>query len=215
MTEATIPMQTTIACGDCGAALAPDQRYCLHCGAAHADPRVAYRELIGPATVAAVPTAVGADSLPLPPPPSPLVAAPAARDWTPLIALGTLGTLALVLVVGVLIGRSGFDAAPAAAPAPQVITVGAAAPAAADDAAADTGGGGAGGRAARHRRAADPALAQKAARDKQALQDLESASGTDYQRKSAKLPDTVALPGEPPPKDDAAPGGGSGAETIG
>jgi len=47
------------------------------------------------------------------------------------------------------------------------------------------------------------------------VQDLDSASGEDYQRKSARLPDTVALPGKPPPADDKAPGGGSGAETIG
>jgi hypothetical protein len=32
--------------------------------------------------------------------------APVARDWTPLVALGGLGALALVLVVGVLIGRT-------------------------------------------------------------------------------------------------------------
>jgi hypothetical protein len=210
MTEATIPMQTTIACGSCGASLAPDQRYCLHCGAAHAEPRVAYRHLIGPAAGMDT-TAVGPA-----PAPVPLPAAPVARDWTPLIALGTLATLALVLVVGVLIGKSGIDASPAAAPAPQVITVGGTAPAVDDAAAADdAAGAGGGSRRAKGRARADKGLARKAARDKQALQDLESTSGADYQRKSAKLPDTVALPGDPPPKDDKAPGGGSGAETIG
>lgn len=210
MTEATIPMQTTIACGGCGAALAPDQRYCLHCGLAHAEPRVAYRALIAPA--AATDGSAAAPAL------APLVSplAPPLRDWTPLIALGGLAALALVLVVGVLIGRSGFDATPAAAPAPQVITVGGAAPSAdaADAVAVDGGAAGGSGRRAKSGKAGR-ALEQKAASDKQALEDLESTSGADYQRKSAKLPDTVALPGEPPPRDDKAPGAGSDAETIG
>lgn len=208
MTEATIPMQTTIACGSCGASLAPDQRYCLHCGAAHAEPRVAYRQLIGPAAGTEHATAATA----LPTPATLAAATPVARDWTPLIALGTLATLALVLVVGVLIGRSGIDATSASAPAPQVITVGGTAPATAD---ADTRDDVGEERRSTGRARADTGLARKAASDKQALQDLESTSGADYQRKSAKLPDTVALPGEPPPPDDKAPGGGSGAETIG
>jgi len=207
MTEATIPMQTqtTIACGGCGAALAPDQHYCLHCGAPQAEPRVAYRALIPPA----VPLAEAPPAAPV------AVAAPAPRDWTPVIALGGLAALGLVLVVGILIGRSGIETTPAAAPAPQVITIGAAAPAADAGSSGDSGGteqtDGAGARGRR----ADRALEQKAQRDQQALQDLESTSGADYQRKSARLPDTVALPGEPPPKDGRAPGAGSEAETIG
>lgn len=206
MTEATILMQTTtIACSGCGAALAPDQHYCLHCGTAAQGERVAYRELIPPAVAAP----------PAPPvlPPAPVPAAVLApRDWTPVIALGGLAALGLVLVVGILIGRSSIETTPAAAPAPQVITIGSAAPAAADAGDSDaeeTDGDGASGRRARR------ALAQKAQRDKQALEDLESSSGSDYQRKSARLPDTVALPGEPPPRDNEAPGGGSEAETIG
>ena len=209
MTEATIPMQTTtIACSGCGAALAPDQHYCLHCGAAaQDDPRVAYRELIPP-TAAAAPAAV--------PPAAPAaVAAPVPRDWTPVIALGGLAALGLVLVVGILIGRSSIETMPAAAPAPQVITIGSA-PAAADAGSSDDDGGAeeTDGDVASGRRA-DRALEQKAQRDQQALQNLESTSGADYQRKAARLPDTVALPGEPPPRDGKAPGAGSEAETIG
>jgi hypothetical protein len=295
--------QAPIACAGCGAALADDQRYCLHCGLAQGGPRVAFRELIAPAV--ATPAAVGGQ------PPEPVmpgissapapVPAPPPRDWTPLVALGGLGTLALVLVVGVLIGRSGTPGGPAA---PQVITVaGGSAPAAAapvadttvaDDwpsartgftvelgtlpkagttaaqvaaataaaaakGASDVGvldgdahgapepgswvvysgsfdtrkqasralaklrgdnpdaavlkvGGAAGGSGGGGGGAVDPADAAAGA---QAVQDLNGSSGDDYQRKSAKLPDTVALPGKPPPKDDKAPGGGSGAETIG
>ncbi len=284
--------QAPIACAGCGAALAGDQRYCLHCGLPQGDARVAYRELIVPAV--ATPTA----SAPPPhAPPAGLAPAPAPRDWTPVIALGGLGALALVLVVGVLIGRSGT---PTAASAPQVITVASGAPVAAAPAAAtavtedwpadqdgftvelgtlpkegttaaqvDAAKTAAGAKGATEvgvldgdlhgapesgswviyagvfdtRKQAKKALgplqdktpeaavlqvgggsssggggggsATDTKAGEQAVQDLDSATGEDYQKKSSKLPDTVALPGKPPPKDDKAPGGGSGAETIG
>ncbi len=211
--------QVPIGCAGCGAALAADQRYCLHCGAPQGDPRVAYRELIDPARSAA---AHGATAV------HPIAAAngapfahaaafphhPPARDWTPLFALGALGTLALVLVVGVLIGKSG-TADPVAAPPPQVITISGGAPAAATptDASTDDSGDGSGKKDGKGKGSDADKVDTKAGA--QAVQDLNSASGDDYQKKSARLPDTVALPGEPPPKDDKAPGGGSDAETIG
>jgi hypothetical protein len=54
----------------------------------------------------------------------------------------------------------------------------------------------------------------KAQADKQAVQELENLSGSDYAKKSRKLPDTLALPGKPPPKDNKEGGGGTGFETI-
>jgi hypothetical protein len=54
----------------------------------------------------------------------------------------------------------------------------------------------------------------KAEQDKQAVQQLEGLSGSDYAKQSRKLPDTLALPGKPPPKDNKEAGGGSGFETI-
>ena len=83
--------------------------------------------------------------------------------------------------------------------------------------ASDTSGSGRDGKAKHHAKggggkvsAADQAAGERA------VQDLNSAaSGDDYQRKSARLPDTVALPGRPPAADDKAPGGGSDAESIG
>ena len=54
----------------------------------------------------------------------------------------------------------------------------------------------------------------KAKQDKQAVQSLENLSGSDYAKQSRKLPDTLALPGKPPPKDNKEGGGGSGFETI-
>jgi hypothetical protein len=181
--------QAIVACAGCGATLADDQRYCLQCGAAQGDPRVAYRELIAPAV--ATPALEPALGVALPP----VAAVPPAppgpqRDWAPVIALGGLGALALVLVVGVLIGKSGTPSTPAAAPAPQVITIGGVAPAASDDggadesddaAAKDTGG--------------DDADAVDTKAGAKAVQDLDDATGEDYQKKSRNLPDTVALPG--------------------
>jgi hypothetical protein len=206
--------QVTVTCARCGAPLAEDQHYCLHCGEAQGDPRVAYRELIAPAVAAPqqppAPVAPAA-AVPASVPPSAVVAP---RDWTPMLALGVLAALALVLVVGVLIGKSGTPTA-AAPSAPQVITVSGGAPAATTTpAAADASARDGGGRKA-HARVANDADPVDTRAGAQAVQDLNSATGEDYQRKSARLPDTVALPGKPPPRDNKAPGGGSGAETIG
>ena len=99
-------MATPDNCAGCGAALAEDQRYCLSCGARKTAPRVPYGDLLRPAA----PLTVDAVQ-------------PPTRDWTPMIALGSLGGLALVLIIGVLIGKTGFGDSKQAA-APQVIRVG-------------------------------------------------------------------------------------------
>ncbi len=44
---------------------------------------------------------------------------------------------------------------------------------------------------------------------REALKDLQDSKGGDYNKKSAKLPDTTKLPGKAPKKDDKKPGGGS------
>jgi hypothetical protein len=111
-------------CAGCGAPLAEDQRYCLACGARRSGPRVAYRELLG-RDPGAADTATAAGG------------APPARDWTPMIALAALGGLALVLVIGVLIGKTGFGDSKQAS-APQVIRVGPSTGAAAPTALAST-----------------------------------------------------------------------------
>jgi hypothetical protein len=78
-------------CEECGSPLAEDQRYCLVCGSRRGGARVAYAELLGRS---------GGEA------PARLPAEGPERDWTPIVALGGLGGLALVLVVGVLIGKS-------------------------------------------------------------------------------------------------------------
>jgi hypothetical protein len=50
--------------------------------------------------------------------------------------------------------------------------------------------------------------------DDGALEDLESATGLEQQKKSAQLPDTIGTDGAPPKEDGAAPGGGSEGEAI-
>ena len=54
----------------------------------------------------------------------------------------------------------------------------------------------------------------KSKADKAAVQQLENLSGSDYAKQSRKLPDTLAIPGKPPPKDNKEGGGGTGFETI-
>ncbi|MCB0869490.1 MAG: hypothetical protein KDB52_01535 [Solirubrobacterales bacterium] len=50
---------------------------------------------------------------------------------------------------------------------------------------------------------------------KEDLEALENATGEEYEKIQEKLPPTIATPGEPPPKDNKAPGGGGQATTIG
>jgi hypothetical protein len=51
------PADSTATCGECGASLHADQRYCLHCGARHGAPRVDPLGVLGFVTVAAPPEA--------------------------------------------------------------------------------------------------------------------------------------------------------------
>jgi hypothetical protein len=107
-------------CPDCGATLAPDQRYCLSCGHRRGDPRLPFMDAVvfmesakqpAPAEAAATAATPGPDRRPLMSANASLVAG--------------VATLILAIGVGVLIGRSGDGGAGnAAAPTPQVIKVG-------------------------------------------------------------------------------------------
>jgi hypothetical protein len=46
------------------------------------------------------------------------------------------------------------------------------------------------------------------------LQQLNSNSGSDYEKQSQKLPDTIKTEGKPPPTDNRDPGGGSGGGVV-
>lgn len=57
-----------------------------------------------------------------------------------------------------------------------------------------------------------PSKAEQAA-GAQAIKDIESSSGKDYSKKSAKLPKTLVTPGELPPEDKSKPAGG-GSDSV-
>jgi hypothetical protein len=220
-------------CVGCAAPLAADQRYCLECGQRRTGPRVDYSRYLAPAGGDArpspasmeTPPAASPSAEPPPRPPGP------ERDLAPLAAVGGIAVLGLMLLVGVLIGRGGGDAA--SAPPPQVITVGGTA----GDEAANVEAGGSSPSSAKPERTAGNAkggsrtgakavaggLTGEAARQSDAtvqaseddLEALNEQSGDAYQDTVKKLPDKIATPGAPPPIDKSkAPGAGGGAVTI-
>jgi len=118
------PVRNTIAgsgdnCPNCGASLAPDQRYCLACGKRRGDPRLPFMDAV-----------VFMESAKQPAPAETAVATPPPPDRRPFMSANAslvagVATLILAIGVGVLIGRSGDGGSTnAAAPAPQVIKVG-------------------------------------------------------------------------------------------
>jgi hypothetical protein len=132
---------STQSCAQCGAPLAEDQRYCLHCG----EPRpgvkgplssgpLADTRALTPASPPGVPSSP--PGVPFSPPGVPSIpgapgsAGPASTGNNSVALIAGVGVLLLAMGIGVLIGRAGSGSAKAA-PA-QVITVGGA------------GGGGAG-----------------------------------------------------------------------
>jgi hypothetical protein len=100
---ASLATTNTDRCPNCGAQMAPDQRYCINCGERRSGGGLR-------------------DALPRQQTPAP-AAAPRHKSWlTPSSSLiAGVATLLLALGVGVLIGRSGDNSGKAAAP--QVVTV--------------------------------------------------------------------------------------------
>jgi hypothetical protein len=105
---AVLPSQQTLErCTGCGKPMAGDQRYCLNCGKRRGKPRVEFEEYL--------PEAGGGDSGP-PAPPAQGQVRPVPpeepdyrpeREVTPLMAAVGLAGVAAILLIGVLIGRSG------------------------------------------------------------------------------------------------------------
>lgn len=107
-------------CPNCGATLAPDQRYCLACGHRRGDPRLPFMDAV-----------TFMESSKRQPQAAQVATAPAAApERRPLMSANAslvagVATLVLAIGVGVLIGRSGDSGSSnVAAPAPQIIRVG-------------------------------------------------------------------------------------------
>jgi hypothetical protein len=200
-------------CAGCGAPLAADQRYCLECGTRRAEARLPFRDIL--AGKAPPPGAA--------PPGAPAPAEPPARAG--LAFLAGLLCLLVALGVGVLIGRSGDDTPTVATtPAPQVITVNGSAPAATtpaagstDNSATGTGSSSSSSKSTNGSGSSNSgAKSSKSSKSSnKSVKDLSNSSGSDYQKKSEKLPKQVGTGGKPPPKDDKPAGGGSDFQDIG
>jgi hypothetical protein len=211
-----------MSCPSCGAALAEDQRYCLNCGQRRGEPRVDFRQHLDskPTATEEPEAAVNAAA-----PAAPLPLEKPQRDYAPLAAAGGIAVLGIMLLIGVLIGR-GTGTETSSAPPPQVVTVAggeASGSGTAEEPEETSGGAGkskkkdSGGKAKKKDKvvaggSSDTGNAPVASESQ--LEALQEKTGEEYAEESAKLPDEIATPGEPPPTDKKAPGGGSGGVTI-
>jgi hypothetical protein len=211
-----IAPQASEPCRECGAQLAPDQRYCLNCGRRRGEPRFDFRRHLAPGPGSANgQVAPGAAPTVSPPPPE-----KPQRDFTPLAAAGGIAVLGLMLLVGVLIGRG--DGNQAAAPPPQVVRVqggGEGATAGDGGGLGDAASGGKKAKAKGHGKGGAGGAGVKAppaeiTADDSELEALQEQSPQEYAENSAKLPDEIATEGKPPPEDGKKPGGGSAGTTI-
>lgn len=213
-------------CRGCGAAMAEDQRYCLNCGERRGGPRVDFRRHLDAAKgkgESAPPNGAAASPAPDPAAPKASEGERRQRDYAPLAAAGGIAVLGIMLLIGVLIGRGTGDGGSTAAQ-PSVVTV--AAEGTTGDGGEDGGEEEAGGKkqgkgtkkqakkkdGAANGGSSDTGNAPVASDDQ--LQELQEQSPEEYSESSAKLPDEIATPGEPPPTDNKTPGGGSGGTTI-
>jgi hypothetical protein len=194
-------------CRSCGAALAEDQRYCLNCGARQGEPRLDFRQYEAPPVQPREVT------------PAPIAEEKPQRDYTPLAAVGGIAVLGIMLLIGVLIGK-GEDGGSVAAPPPVVVQGG---EASTEKNAAEEEGGEAGAKAKPAKAKGGKGAAAKSGKvdtgnapvaDDQALQALQEGTPEEKAERSAELPDEIATPGEAPPEDNKAPGGGSTGTAI-
>jgi hypothetical protein len=221
-------------CPACGAPLAGDQRYCLHCGARRPEARLEFLDVLdadvrarsvvpsaGALGVAgpSVPPWGGATWAAAPVPPRGINGRLQANAG--LLALAAL--LLLTLLIGLLLGHwaTGSSSVPSAAtPAPQVIKV--EGTAAAPATTATTAGGGSGGSASgdggsssSSSKSSKSTSGAKATKDKNAVsvKSLSSKKAVENAVKKGKPISTGT--GKLPPKDNKAPAGGTGFEEIG
>ncbi|MCW2995886.1 MAG: hypothetical protein JWQ18_3381 [Conexibacter sp.] len=217
MTDLNRPLlgEPNAPCRGCGAPLATDQRYCLQCGARRAEARLPFLDIL-------------ARQVPQAPPAATTTTTTTAAGWlgrvsTNAAAVAGVACLLLALGVGVLIGGLGQDSS-ASGGTPQVISVGGgtAAPAvaastAAPAATAATPDAGTTTLKATKKSKSSSKSSSSSKATNTAVKKLDSSSGGDYSKKSAKLPKTLGTGGKAPPKDTSGTkiGGGSATEEIG
>jgi hypothetical protein len=200
-------------CRTCGAPLAADQRYCLQCGARRAEARLPFLDILARQAPAAAGSVTATETRRTGGP-----GAFIARMNANSVVVAFVGCLLLALGVGVLIGGLGKDSA--ASPPQQVITVGAPAAAAAPSTAAPSSPAPDAGTTTTPKTDKTSSSSGATAKSKskatnKALQNLNSTSTQDYQKKSSKLPKVLGTGGKAPPKDNKPAAGGSGFTEIG
>jgi hypothetical protein len=206
MSEApTIQASETATCRSCRAPLAPDQRYCLSCGARVADPRLPFLDVLAGAPAA------GAGA--------PLQAAPGASSRPGLARQldrigGPMGAAAVLLValgVGFLLGSSGRGAS-TVIQRPPVVNVQSGAPAAGTTTSGASGAGGGASTTGNGKKG-------KGSSGGAGTKGVPTAPAKDTSggnvNKLKQQPLDQATPGAPPPKDNKQAGGGSPTESIG
>lgn len=195
-------------CATCSSPLAPDQLFCLSCGARRREARIAFRDVLATEALPVVQAGGGGGGYGMVPAGAVATepAGPGRVTYMPFLA--TLAVLLFALGIGFWIGRNPTTATAATGVPLQTIaaTTPATTPesAAADDAAAND----------EEEDAAADEDAPPAADTSEALKKLENLSPEEYQKQSQKLPDEVGTGGTPPPKDNKPAGGGSDFEEF-
>jgi len=103
---------TAVRCTGCGHSMATDQKYCLECGKRKGEPRVEFGKYMTDGVPDGdvpppLPPAVRPVAAPYPEDPRPV------REITPLMAAGGLAAFAVILLLGVIVGRLGGNEAQA------------------------------------------------------------------------------------------------------
>ena len=190
-------------CSSCGAALAVDQRYCLNCGQARAEPRLDFTKHIGAgATPEAASAAAGSGQ-----------SGSGAVQWNPIAAVGAIAVLGVMLLLGVLIGKDDNGETVAAAPATTTTAAPVAAAPADAAAAADAGAKkGGGDDAAKAAKASGGGVQGGSGSTEGVSTDnpLEGLTGEALQEAQKNSPDVVATDGEQAALDPGPAGGGEG-----
>lgn len=223
-------------CQNCNAPMAPDQRYCLNCGARGGEARLPFLDILradqemevvpyGQPLAGRAPARgpVGVAPLPV----APVTTQERLQANSGLIA--GVGVLLLAMLIGVLIGSGFGNDNTQAAAAPQVISVGGGgvAPTAATgvtgvdttasadtSSPADTSSSGSSKKSSSTSKASSAAAAPVKATNN-AVKNLDKLTGKAAQKAADKLGKTIAVGGAPPKKDSKPAAAGGSFDTIG